>query len=188
LFYDLLRRTKSLGQEGPLEKYRVTLTPEEREGLEQLVSVGRTAARRITHARILLLADARTDGETDESIVEALGCSLRTVARVRQQFVTCGLETAVSRRAQPGRPNKIKIQGDVEQRLVTLARAEPPQGRAHWTLRMLGDEQVTPGLVERVSTETVRQPLKKTTSSRGSSPRGASRPMRTPNSPGEWRT
>lgn len=89
-----------------MEKYRVTLTPEERAGLEQLASVGKTAARRITHARILLLADTRAGGETDEAIVEALGCSSRTVARVRQQFVTCGLEVAVSRRAQPARPDK----------------------------------------------------------------------------------
>ena len=144
-----------------MEKYRVTLTPEERAGLEQLISVGKTAARRITHARILLLADTQAGGETDEAIVEMLGCGLRTVARVRQQFVTCGLETAVSRQAQPARPDKIKIKGDVEQRLVTLACSEPPQGRCHWTLRMLGDELVTLGLVERISTETVRQALKK---------------------------
>lgn len=170
-----------------MEKYRVTLTPEERAGLEQLASVGKTAARRITHARILLLADTRAGGETDEAIVEALGCSSRTVARVRQQFVTCGLEVAVSRRAQPARPDKIRIKGNVEQRLVTLACSEPPQGRCHWTLRMLGDELVTLGLVERISTESVRQALKKTTSSHGSWPRGAFRPMRTPSLSGEWR-
>lgn len=170
-----------------MEKYRVTLTPEERIGLDQLVSVGKTAARRITHARILLLADTQAGGETDEAIVETLGCSLRTVARVRQQFVTCGLEVAVSRRGQPARPDKLKIKGNVEQRLVTLACSDPPQGRCHWTLRMLGDELVTLGLVERVSTETVRLALKKTTSSRGSLPHGAFRPMRTPSLSGAWR-
>lgn len=170
-----------------MEKYRVTLTPEERVALEHLASVGKAAARRITHARILLLADTLTGGETDDGIVETLGCSLRTVARVRQQFVTCGLEAAVSRRPQPTRPDKIKIKGDVEQRLVTLACSEPPRGRCHWTLRMLGDELVTLGLAERISTETVRQALKKTTSSRGSSPRGAFRPRRAPSLSGEWR-
>jgi Homeodomain-like domain len=170
-----------------MEKYRVSLTPEERAALEQLASVGKTAARRITHARILLLADTRAGGDTDETIVETLGCSLRTVARVRQQFVTGGLEVAVSRRLQPTRPDKIKIKGNVEQRLVTLACSDPPQGRCHWTLRLLGDELVTLGLVERISPETVRQALKKTTSSRGSSPRGAFRPTPTPSLSGEWR-
>ena len=40
-----------------MEKYRVTLTTEERVGLERLVSTGRGAARKFCHARILLLAD-----------------------------------------------------------------------------------------------------------------------------------
>jgi hypothetical protein len=171
-----------------MEKSRVSLTSEERLGLEQLVSVGRAAARRLTHARILLLADTRAGDEADEPIVDALGCSLRTVSRVRQQFVTCGLDAAVSRRPQPARPDKVRIKGDVEQRLVTLACSDPPEGRCHWTLRLLGDELVTLGQVERISTETVRQALKKTTSSRGSSPRGASRRTPMPSSSGGWRT
>lgn len=169
-------------------KYRVTLTPDERLGLEQLVSVGKAAARRLTHARILLLADTDRGGETDEAIVDALGCSPRTVSRVRQEFVTRGLEAAVARRLQPARPDKVKIKGDVEQRLVTLACSDPPEGRCHWTLRLLGDELVTLGLVERISTETVRQALKKTTSSRGWWPPGASHRMPMPSSSGEWRT
>ena len=42
-----------------MDKYRITLTLEERTELEQLVSVGKSAARKLTHARILLLADAK---------------------------------------------------------------------------------------------------------------------------------
>ena len=150
-----------------MEKYRVTLTTEERHELEQLVSIGKTAARRLRHSRILLLADTYGGDETDEAIADTVGCSLRTVSRVRQQFVTCGLEVAIDRRPQPMRPDKVKIKGDVEQRLVTLACSDPPEGRCHWTLRLLGDELVALGLVERISTETVRQALKKTTSSPG---------------------
>lgn len=171
-----------------MEKYRVTLTAEERFGLEQFVSRGQAAARRLVHARILLQADTGARGETDEAIVEAIGCSLRTVARVRQQFVTCGLEAALARRLQPARPDKMKIKGDVEQRLVTLACSDPPRGRGHWTLRLLGDELVALGLVQRISTETVRQALKKTISNRGSWPSGASRPMRMRTSSGGWKT
>ena len=40
-----------------MEKYRVTLVPEERAALEQLISRGKSASRKLTHARILLLAD-----------------------------------------------------------------------------------------------------------------------------------
>ena len=171
-----------------MEKYRVTLTAQERLGLEQLISTGKAAARRLMHARILLLADTSGRDEADEAIVDAIGCSLRTVSRVRQQFVTCGSDAAIARRLQPARPEKLKIKGNVEQRLVTLACSDPPEGRCHWTLRLLGDELVTLGLVERISRETVRQALKKTTSSRGSWPSGASRRMRMLISSGGWKT
>jgi len=116
-----------------MEKYRVSLTAEEWIGLEQLVSTGKTAARRLIHARVLLLADAPASDEADEAIAEAIGCSLRTVSRVRRQFVTAGLDAAIARRLQPERPEKVKIKGSIEQCLVTLACADPPEGRCHWT-------------------------------------------------------
>jgi Homeodomain-like domain len=172
-----------------MDKYRVTLTAEERADLELLVSSGKAAARKLTHARILLLADDSLGNERrDEQIVTSLGTSLRTVSRVRQQLVTEGVDVAILRRQQPLRPDKIKIKGDVEQRLIELACSDPPQGRCHWTLQLLADELVVLGLVDRVGIETVRLALKKTTSSRGSSSPGASRPTRTPTTSGAWRT
>lgn len=171
-----------------MDKYRVTLTAEERADLEQLVSRGKAAARKLAHARILLLADDSLGGEcSDERIVAALGTSPRTIARVRRQLVTEGLDVALCRRRQPPRPDKIKIKGDIEQRLVELACSDPPKGRCHWTVQLLADELIALGLVDRVGTETVRLALKKTTSSRGSSSPGASRRMPTPSSSGAWR-
>jgi hypothetical protein len=172
-----------------MDKYRVTLTAEERADLERLVSVGKGAARRLTHARILLLADtAAGGGHPDDQIVAALGVGSCTVGRVRRRLVTAGLSAALDPRPQPQRPDKIKIKGDVEQRLIQLACSEPPKGSCHWTLQLLADELVVLGLVKKVSTETVRQALKKTTSSHGSSRRGASRPRPTPTTSGAWRT
>jgi len=171
-----------------MDKYRVTLTAEERLDLEQLVSVGKAAARKLTHGRVLLLADTRGEQRPDEDIAAALGVSLRTIARVRQQFVMVSLSAAIDRKSQPPRPDKIKIKGDLEQRLVALACSDPPQGRCHWTLQLLADELVVLGLVDAVSTETVRQALKKTTSSPGSLRPGACHPGRTPTTSGTWKT
>ena len=171
-----------------MDKYRVTLTAEERMALEQLVGVGKAAARKLTHARILLLADTHGENCPDEDSVTALGTGLRSVARVRQRFVTQGLQAAIDRKSQPPRPDKIKIRGDVEQKLVQLACSDPPQGRCHWTLQMLADELVVLGLVDSVSVETVRQALKKTISSPGLSRRGASRPRPTRTTSGGWKT
>jgi DNA-binding transcriptional LysR family regulator len=172
-----------------MDKYRVTLTAQERADMEQWVSSGKAAARKLTHARILLLADDSLGEEcSDEDIVAALGTSLRTVSRVRQQLVTQGVDIALLRRRQPPRPDKIKIKGNVEQRLVELACSDPPKGRCHWTLQLLADELVVLGLVNKVSTETVRQALKKTTSNRGSSSPGAYPRTRMPSTSGAWKT
>src|ERR1051325_5738737 len=119
-----------------MDKYLVTLEAAERAALDLLVSTGKAACRKLTHARILLLADAtHAGGARDEDMVEALGASLKTVARVRKRFVTEGIEAALDSRPWPRRPDKIKIKGDVEQRLVKLACSDPPRGRSHWTLQ-----------------------------------------------------
>ena len=145
-----------------MNKYRVTLDADERATLEQLVAVGKGAARRLTHGRILLLADTSLGRDrSDADIVDALGVSVRTVERVRQRLVTEGFLAALDPKAQPARPAKVKIKGDVEQRLIQLACSEPPQGRCNWTLQLLADELVTLGLTESISTETVRWALKK---------------------------
>ena len=95
-----------------MEKYRVTLTTEERVELERFVSRGRGAARKFCHARILLLAD-ETPGlrRPDEDIVAALRTSRRTVERVRRRFVTEGLEAALHPRSQPGPAGQDQNQG-----------------------------------------------------------------------------
>ena len=151
-----------------MDKYRVTSAAEERAALERL--------------------DTHGENCSDENIVEALGTSLRTVARVRHQLVTQGFQAAIDRKSQPPRPDKIRIKGDVEQKLIQLACGDPPQGRCHWTLPMLADELVVLGLVDSISTETVRQALKRTPSSPGSSRPGAFRLRPTPSTSGGWRT
>jgi hypothetical protein len=168
-----------------MEKYRVSLADEERAGLESLVNKGKCAARRIAHARILLLAD---EGQDDEEIASALALSSRTVVRVRKRLVTEGFVAALDHKPQPPRPDKVKIKGNVEQELIRVACSDPPQGRCHWTLQLLADELVAMGLVKEVSTETVRQALKKTTSSPGSQRPGVCRQMRTESTSGGWRT
>ena len=69
----------------PAKRYRVELTSEEREELKALVSRGRSAAYKQTHARILLMSDEAQDDlpMTDEAIAQALKVGHATVERVR---------------------------------------------------------------------------------------------------------
>jgi transposase len=152
-----------------MKKYKVTLTAEERQQLQQLIAVGKAAAQKLTHARILLKADAADGGPawTDQRIAEALEVSVPTIERLRQRFVEQGLEASLGRK-QRDRPGRLrKLDGRAEARLIALACATPPQGRAEWTLQLLANQLVELKLVDSVSDETVRRVLKKTRSSRG---------------------
>ena len=148
-----------------MEKFKVTLTVEERKGLEHVVSVGKAAARRLAHARVLLLADEGPGGprRTDEDIIEALRVSPSTIARVRKRFVTESLGAALDHRPQPPRPEKVKITDAIEKQLIQLACSDPPQGRCCWTLELIDERFVALGCVRAISREAVRRLIKKTT-------------------------
>ena len=151
-----------------VKKYRVRLSEEEQQGLRSLVSKGRAAAYKQTHARILLLCDEnQADGAMkDEEIARALKLGTATVERVRRRGVEEGLEAALGRRQQLNRRQR-KLDGAGEAHLIALTCSQPPEGRAGWTLRLLADQLVECEIVDSISTETVRQTLKKTNSSPG---------------------
>ena len=152
----------------PNKKYRIRLTDDEQQELQALVSLGRTAAYKQTHARILLMSDeSRTDGGMkDTDIASALGVGQSTVERIRKRCVQEGIDSALNRKEQLRRRRKI-LDGEGEARLIAMACGEPPDGRANWTLKLLADQMVESEIVETISTETVRLTLKKTNSSRG---------------------
>ena len=143
--------------------YVVELTPDKRQDLTELVSAGHGSARTLTRARILLKADQAPGGPAwgDGRIADALGCSRRTVERVRQPLVEAGLAAAITHKKtiRPGRQPVMDVA--VEARLMALACSDPPDGRARWTLRLLDDRLVQLQVVKGVSHETVRQAIKK---------------------------
>ena len=145
------------------KRYRVTLTEDERAGLEKLVSTGKAAAKKLVRARILLLADEAVGGSAfvDPEIVAALGCGRATVERVRKQFVEEGPEATLSPKPST-RVFERRLDGKAEAHLIALTCSPAPAGRAKWTLRLLADRMVTLEYVESLSHETVRRTLKKT--------------------------
>jgi len=147
-----------------MEKYIVELTSAEQKELAQLVSKGKAAARKITHARILLQANESQDGPawTDEQISEAFGIHTNTIHGIRRRFVEHGLQAALERKKQDRPSRKRVVDGDVEAHLIALRCGDPPEGRNQWTLRLLADKLVELEIVPSICHETVRQALKKT--------------------------
>jgi len=147
------------------KRYKVCLTDEEREQLSQMISRGKAAVKKLTHARILLKADESAQwgpAWKDEQIAEAFNVDVSTVQRVRKAFIDEGFERALDHK-KPCRSRPRKFDDDTEAHLVEIARSEAPEGHARWSLRLLADRLVELEHFDSVSHETVRKVLKKTT-------------------------
>ena len=126
--------------------YSVRLKEDEREELSQYLRRGKSSARSLTRARILLLAD---EGRPDEDIADALKVSKSTVNRIRKRYCEGGLEFALTEKPRSGAPPKIDAR--VEAKLTGLACSNPPEGRSRWTMNLLADKLVELGEVDSIS-------------------------------------
>jgi transposase len=137
--------------------YVVDLSSEEKAELAELTKKGKTSARKLNRARILLLAD---EGQTDKAIAKTLDVGTSTVERTRKKFVEGGLEEALNELPRIGRERKLS--GKQEAYLVALACSDPPEGRKRWTMKLLADKLIEFEVVDStVSDETVRRTLKR---------------------------
>lgn len=152
----------------PAKLYRVKLTEAERNELKALINKGRIAARKQTHARILLQCDesGEVPSKKDQDVAEALNTSARSVERVRHRFVEEGLESALNPKVAK-RSHLKKLDGAAEAFLIATACTQAPEGRAEWTMQLLADKLIECKIVDSISDETVRLTLKKTHLNRG---------------------
>lgn len=138
-------------------KNPVKLKPEERKELKQLITKGAEKARKITRARILLLAH---EGKTDTHIIEALKTARNTIRAVRSRYIQEGLEAAINEQARSGAPKKFT--GRQKAKITAIACSKPPEGRSRWTLRLIADKVVELRISDEISYKTVERTLKKT--------------------------
>lgn len=164
----------------PTPKREVVLDPDARARLEAVARNGTAPAKRITHARVLLMADRDHPAGRypDAKIAAALGVHANTVARVRRLYAAGGEPAALGRKPRPTPPVPPKLDGAAEAVLVAVCCSPPPAGRCRWTMTLLADELVRRGVVVSISDEAVRVRLKKTRSSRGG-PSGSASPSGT---------
>jgi len=149
----------------PQQIYHVQLSGSERQQLESYVKHGKPAARAVTRARILLLADERYP---NEEIMEVLGVSRPTVASMRRKYQEQKGQQVLELlpdAARPGQP--VKVDSRVAAHVALIACSAAPPGATRWTLQLIADRLVELNLVEAICRESVRQALKKMLSSPG---------------------
>jgi transposase len=138
-----------------MRKHLVQLTDEQRVELQALLA-GALTRRQRNRVEILLRSDA---GDVDTEIAEDLAVATNTVANVRRRFAAEGLGAALTEKPRCGGP--AILDGKAEALVVALACSEAPEGRTHWTARMLANRLVELQIVESVSEDTICRVLKK---------------------------
>lgn len=147
----------------------VTLSERDSAQLYQCVHRGHTSARTRTRAQALLKLG---DGWSEAEVCRAFDVCLNTVKRVRQRFADGGVEAVLTDQRQERR--RQALTGPQQAHLIAIACSDAPDGHDHWTLRLLASKAVELGYVERISPETIRALLNRTSSSRGSIASGVS--------------
>jgi Homeodomain-like domain len=151
-----------------MRKYSVAITHSRRKELEAFVSRGKASARAIVHAHILLKVDRGLEGPawTYAQVQHTYKVGESTIKRIARRFLEGGLHDELDRRPQPERPEKRKINGEMEAYLIATTCSPAPQGYQRWSLRLLEDRylELAPKSLQDAmpaSRETIRRALKK---------------------------
>ena len=151
----------------PSIKYVIELSAEEKAKLMELVSKGKSPARTILRANILLASDKENEKYmTISEISKAYHTTPTTVKNVRASYCEKGLEATINRKKRETPPVPAKLTGEVEAHIIALACGEPPEGYSKWSLRLLAERTVELGYIDSISHVTVSTILKKTNLSR----------------------
>src|SRR5215207_2287941 len=142
-----------------MKKQHLTLTDDDRQNLETLLSKGTLKALTFKRATALLLLDR---GKTLVDVAATLTVTSRVVATWRTRYARSGLK-CLDDAPRSGRPTV--FDGLQRAKITALATSDVPEGYARWSLRLLADKAVESGICDDVSYTFVREVLKKTTSS-----------------------
>lgn len=140
-----------------MKKGHVKLTEADRPFLEALTRKSELKARAYRQASGLLELDR---GKCFTEVAETLQVSIPSISRWAKEYQLRGLQ-AIEDQPRSGRP--MVIDGEQRAKITALACSEPPEGYAHWSLRLLADKAVELGYVEGTShTEGARFSKKRT--------------------------
>jgi hypothetical protein len=136
---------------------QITLSETDRSRLYTCLHTGHTSARVRTRAQVLLKLG---EGWSLAEVRRAFDVCHNTAVRVRTRFAEGGVDAVLSEQRQTR--YRQALNGSQQTHLIAIACGPVPDGHDYWTLRMLVGNAVELGLVEKISPETIRALLKKT--------------------------
>jgi len=135
----------------PSIKYVIELSDQDKAELIDIVTKGKSPARTILYANILLASDRQSEKYmTVSEISKAYHTTPTIVQNVRTSYCEKGLEATIHRKKRETPPIPAKVTGEVEAHVIAPACSEPPEGYSRWTLRLLADKTVELGYIDSI--------------------------------------
>ena len=134
----------------------IKLKDDEEQYLQDFVKKGQKNARKLTRARILLLANKN---KKNVEIAEILNVGRNTVGRTKKRYLEEGLQSAIEDKPRTSQPIKYTEKHIAE--IIAQACTTPPAGRKKWTLVLLTEELKKKEGFETINKESIRLILKK---------------------------
>jgi hypothetical protein len=145
-----------------MRQTELRLSKQERKAVDAFRSKGAHMAREFNRAHILAALDRKVP---EREIMEVLGVGRTAIWRTRAAYLEGGLEFALQDVDRPGQPKRYGT--DQEAEVTALACSDPPQGAKRWTVALLTQAARRQPQMRKISRESIRRMLKKTTSNRG---------------------
>ena len=135
----------------PRPALRVKVSKKDQAALKKLLSGGMEQVRVVLRAVAL---QRLAEGTGAPQIAEVLPMTRQAVRNLARRYQQGGLERALHDKQRPGAASLLST--GQRQRIIAMVCADPPQGRARWTVRLVAEEAVKRRLVPRVGRETIR--------------------------------
>ena len=119
--------------------------------LHRLLKGGVQQVRVVLRALALLQL---AEGASAPQIAKTIPLTPQAIRRLGHRYQKAGLDGALYEKQRPGAAEV--LDNNQKQRIIAMVCADPPEGRARWTVRLVAEEAVKRKLVPRVGRETIR--------------------------------
>ena len=132
-------------------RLHVRLPKRHRDKLDSLLSGGIQPVRVVLRA---LTLSQLHQGKAASEVAANVRLTPKTVREIGSRYLDTGLDRALYDNRRPGAAELLD-QGQ-RQRIIAMVCADPPDGYARWTVRLVAEEAVKRKLVPKVGRETIR--------------------------------
>ena len=130
---------------------RIEVAKKDQKELEKMLSGGVQQVRAVLRALALLQL---SKGVSAPRIAESVPLTPQAIRKVGHRYEDGGLERALFEKERPGAASLLK--DSEKQRIIAMVCADPPEGHARWTVRLVAEQAVKRRILPRVGRETIR--------------------------------